>query len=50
MGRPKSIPGMAASQRSGYVRAYWIGSRMSVTPSWARTVPSTNSTMEWTTD
>ena len=41
---------MAASQRSGWLSAYWMGRRMSVTPSWASTVPSTNSTMEWTTD
>jgi hypothetical protein len=41
---------MAAGQRSGYERAYWMGRRMSVTPSCASTVPSTNSTMECTTD
>ena len=41
---------MAASQRSGWESAYWMGRRMSVTPSWASTVPSTNSTIECTTD
>ena len=41
---------MAASQRSGWDSAYWMGSRMSVTPSCASTVPSTNSTIECTTD
>ena len=36
--------------RSGYVRAYWIGKRMSGGDNWARTEPSLNSTNEWMTD
>ena len=42
--------GSAPSQRSGHEKAYWIGSRMSVTPSWAMTDPSVSSTSEWTID
>ena len=37
--------GTGASARSGYVRAYWIGMRMSVAEIWAITLPSLNSTM-----
>ena len=36
-------------RRSGCVRAYWMGSRMSGVPSWAFREPSTNRTAEWTT-
>ena len=39
-----------AAQRSGYENAYWIGRRMSVTPSWAMVEPSVSSTIEWTMD
>ena len=42
--------GRIPSTRSGYVRAYWIGVRMSGGESWAITEPSTNSTIECTTD
>ena len=42
--------GSAPSQRSGHEKAYWMGSRMSVTPSWAIIDPSVSSTSEWTTD
>src|SRR2546421_601273 len=45
-----SVGSDRASQRSGYEQAYWIGSRMSVIPSWAITEPSINSTSEWTID
>ena len=41
---------MGAGHVSGWLSAYWIGIRMSVTPSCASTVPSTNSTSECTTD
>ena len=34
----------------GTSRAYWIGRRMSATPSWAMIEPSTNSTIECTID
>ena len=33
--------------RSGQVKAYWMGTRMSAVPSWARIAPSLNSTREW---
>ena len=36
-------------RRSGCVRAYWMGSRISGVPSWALSEPSTNRTAEWTT-
>ena len=42
--------GSAPSQRSGHEKACWMGSRMSVTPSWAMIDPSVSSTSEWTTD
>ena len=42
--------GSAPSQRSGQENAYWMGSRMSVTPSCAMIDPSVSSTSEWTTD
>ena len=35
--------------RWGYVRASWMGRRISGVPSWAITAPSVNSTMECTT-
>ena len=50
--RPAEIRSTAAAGegiRSGYVSAYWMGSRMSGVPSWAFTEPSTKCTAEWTT-
>ena len=38
------------AHRSGYEKAYWIGSRMSVRPICASIDPSANSTSEWTID
>ena len=46
----RSSGGSAPLQRSGYENAYWMGSRMSVTPSCAMIDPSRNSTIECTTD
>ena len=48
--RARSSGGSGAAQRSGYENAYWIGSRMSVTPSCAMIDPSTSSTIECTID
>ena len=48
--RGRSSGGSGASHRSGYENAYWIGSRMSVTPSCAMIEPSISSTIEWTID
>ena len=48
--RARSSDGSGAAQRSGYENAYWIGSRMSVTPSCAMIDPSTSSTIECTID
>ena len=48
--RVRSRNGTGAAHRSGYENAYWMGSRMSVVPSWASIDPSANSTSEWTID
>ena len=48
--RARSSGGRGAVQRAGYENAYWIGSRMSVTPSCAMIEPSTSSTIECTID
>ncbi len=48
--RARSSGASVVSQRSGYENAYWMGSRMSVTPSWAMIDPSTSSTIECTID
>ena len=48
--RARSSDGSGAPHRSGYENAYWIGRRMSVTPSCAITDPSTSSTIECTID
>src|SRR4051794_19436395 len=50
--RPAATRSAAAAGdggRSGYVRAYWMGSRMSGVPSWALREPSRKRTAEWTT-
>ncbi len=48
--RARSSDGRNAPHRSGYENAYWIGRRISVTPSCAITDPSISSTIEWTMD
>ena len=45
----RSTAGVGEGSRSGYVRAYWMGSLMSGVPSCAFKEPSTNCTAEWTT-